>query len=447
MTKPPQSVVLRLIGRAVVGFFVVLVVAMQIAPSISAQALPAAEAAPISTGFALPRTAGTLQYAVSASESLSWGYYGNQGSAKSTNLTGDVAYISNSKRDPFSMIFSGGRSWATSEQPSYTYLNLALSQVVSAGRWNFVLSDSVGYLPGTPTTGLSGVAGVGDLGVAPVQVGGDTGQGVLTNYSSRVTNTASGSLQRPLTGKTSINASGSYSMMSFLGSAGSVSQGLDNDSRTGTAGLSHQFDARNTLGGNFMYTSFGYSGNGMATLPDVTSQTASAQFSHSFTRKLRLSAAGGPQWTSFGLAGSTPSVSLFADITGSYTGQFSHASLGYVRSTNTGFGVVGGALSSGVTFAAGRTFARVWNCAVTAAYTQTANLPSPAVASFSFHTTVAGVQLSRAIARNLSGFAAFTLENQSSASANNAVDVFNGLSQFASFGLTFSPSSVHFGRQ
>jgi hypothetical protein len=52
------------------------------------QALPAAEAAPISTGFALPRAAGTLNYAVSASESLSWGYYGNQGAAAGTNLSG-----------------------------------------------------------------------------------------------------------------------------------------------------------------------------------------------------------------------------------------------------------------------------------------------------------------------------------------------------------------------
>jgi hypothetical protein len=179
----------------------------------------------------------------------------------------------------------------------------------------------------------------------------------------------------------------------------------------------------------------------------VVSKTASLQFSHKFTPKLSVSAAGGPQWTSFGAPFGTSSISLFADVAANYTGQFSHAAFTYVRSTNTGFGVVGGALSSGVTFTAGRTFARVWNCAVTAAYTQTANLPSPAIAAFSFHTTVAGIQLSRAIVRSLSGFANYTLQNQSSAGASNAVDVFSGLSQLASFGLTFSPNSLHFGRQ
>ena len=128
-----------------------------VAPSMLGQALPAAEAAPISTGFALPRAAGTLNYAVSASESLSWGYYGNQGAASGTNLSGDLGYISNSKLHPFSAVFSGGHSWSTSGQPSYSFLNLAMSQVLSLKRWSIVVSDSVSYLPGTPTTGLSGI--------------------------------------------------------------------------------------------------------------------------------------------------------------------------------------------------------------------------------------------------------------------------------------------------
>ena len=81
------------------------------------QAIPAAEASPISTGFSLPRVAGSLQWAVTASESLTWGYYSTSGAAESTNLSGDVAYISNSTKDPFSVVVSGGRSWATSRVP------------------------------------------------------------------------------------------------------------------------------------------------------------------------------------------------------------------------------------------------------------------------------------------------------------------------------------------
>src|ERR1039457_2408601 len=66
------------------------VLLITVAPAAFGQALPAAQASPISTGFELPMTAGTLQYAVSASESLSWGYYGTSGTATATNLTGDL---------------------------------------------------------------------------------------------------------------------------------------------------------------------------------------------------------------------------------------------------------------------------------------------------------------------------------------------------------------------
>ena len=192
-----------------------------------AQALPAAEVTPISTGFALPRAAGSLQYAVSAAESLTWGYYGNSGPASGTLLTGDLAYLSGAKKDTFSLVFSGGHSWTTSSEPAYTFMNLALSQVIDAGRWSFVVADSVNYLPETPATGLSGIPGAGDLGVAPVQIGVDTGQGVLTDYSTRVDNSSTAGLSRGITAKTSISASGTYTMLRFVNDPMGV--GLDSD--------------------------------------------------------------------------------------------------------------------------------------------------------------------------------------------------------------------------
>jgi hypothetical protein len=41
----------------------------------------------------------------------------------------------------------------------------------------------------------------------------------------------------------------------------------------------------------------------------------------------------------------------------------------YTRSSNSGSGVVGGAISNSVTFSTSRTFDRVWLCALTSAYT------------------------------------------------------------------------------
>ena len=411
------------------------------------QALPAAEASPISTGFALPTTAGTLQYSISASESLSWGYYGTGGAASASNVTGNLGYISNSKRDPFSAVFSGGRSLSTSGQPSYSYLNLGVSQVISAGHWGFVFSDSVSYMPGTPVAGLSGVAGTGDLGLNPIQVGPATGQGVLTNFSSRVANTVAGTIQRQLTGRTSINASGSYGLARFLSSTGGAnSLGLDSDSETASGGVSHQFNVRNSLGVNYGYSTYSFLGtnSGIAS-PGFTSQTASVQFSHQFTRKLGLSASGGPQFTKINSSGSS-STSLFADVSASWAGQFSHVSASYVRSTNSGYGVIGGAISNGVQFAASHTFARVWSTSGTSSFTQSSSLPGAGASPYTFHTTLVGGQVSRAIARSLSAYGSYTLENQSSQGTAALGNVYTGLSQVLGFGVTFSPTSIHVGR-
>ena len=417
-----------------------------IATAALGQALPAAEAAPISTGFALPRAAGTLNYAVSASEVLTWGYYGNQGAASGTNVSGDVGYLSNSKRYPFSMVFSGGHSWSTLGEPSYSFLNLALSQVINIKRWDFVVSDSVNYLPATPTTGLSGVPGVGDQGVS---VGSDSGQGVLTVYSNRIVNTVSGSVQRPITGRTSFNAFGAYGITRFLDDSNN-SSGLDGDSLSGGGGISHQLSARNTLGGNYTYSKFTYPGYNYSlgvVEPGFSSQTASAFYSYLLNRKISLNVAAGPQWTGIEVPGGMQAISLYASGSAVYSGQFSHISLSYVRSTSSGFGVVGGALSSSVALAAGRTFGRVWSCSAGGTYAENSNLPSSTVAPYSFETEVANVQVSRAIVRSLSAYANYTLEHQSSNQSAAGVDVFTGIEQVVGFGVTFSPSSYHLGRQ
>ena len=431
---------------AIVRSLFLAVLLMMIAPALIGQALPTAEASPVSTGFYLPHAAGTLQYAVSASESLVWGYYGS-GASSSTNVTGDLAYLSVSTHHPFSMVFAGGHSFSTSNQPSYNFLNFGLSQVANLGRWNFVFSDNVNYTPATPTTGLSGILGVGDLGLNPVQVGADTGQGVLTNYALRVTNTVSGSVQRQFTGKTSASASGSYGIIRFLdNNVSPVSGGLNSDSVTGGGGINHRIDARTSVGGNYSYSTYSYTDKivGIPSLGFV-SQTASALYTHQFTRKFGMSASAGPQWTRINSANSIRDLSFFADVSGEYTGEFSHASAAYVRSTNSGFGVTGGARSDSVMFVVNRVVARVWNGAITTSYTRSESLPSPLVVPFSFNTTLAGVQVSRAIVRSLSAYASFTVAKQSS-NGGAAVNAFSGLSQVLGFGLTYSPTSIHVGR-
>jgi hypothetical protein len=404
----------------------------------SGQALPAAEASPVSTGFELPRTAGTMQYSIGANETISSGYYSSSGVYSSTGLNGNLALISASKSDPFSMVFSGGRSWSTSGQPSNFYLNLALSQVIDTPKWNFILSDSVSYLPETASGGLSGIPGTGDLGVPPVQVGDEFGQGVLTGYSTRVANISALSVQRRLTGATSLQLSGSYSILRFVGN--SANNGIDNDSVSGVIGLNHRLDARTNIGGSYAYSQFNYGNQ-----PGFNSQTASMNYSRQLTRRLLFSAAAGPQWSNTG-TGPNPSinVNLFANVSLSYSTNFANFSLAYSRGNNSGSGVIQGANSDNASASASRTFDRVWNGAVNVAYTHTSSLQTSAP-SFSSQTAITGVQLSRGIARSFSVYASYTLEHQSTSGAAAGVNAYTGTFQTASFGLTYAPNSIHFG--
>jgi hypothetical protein len=137
---------------------------------------------------------------------------------------------------------------------------------------------------------------------------------------------------------------------------------------------------------------------------------------------------------------------LFVSASASYAAKNYSTSLAFSRSANGGFGAVSGAISNSATFSASRTFAVVWNTSGTVGYSQNSNLPGPNVARFSGSTYVVSGQVSRAIARSLSCFASYTLEEQST-SAAAAVDLFSGTSQVVGFGITYSPSALHLGRQ
>jgi len=428
----------RLIGLAR-SVFILAMPWLSLGRAALGQAIPVGSASPISTGFLLPRIAGTMSYSLTANETLTTGYYSGGGTDSASGVSGNLAFISSSPRYPISMVFSAGHSFSTSSQPSTSYLDLALSQVVNTRNWNFILSDLVNYLPGTPSTGLSGVPGAGDLGVAPV--GASTGQGVLTGYSTRVSNTANGSAVRHLTGKTSLSFTGNYSLLTFLGN--SPNNGLDSTSYGASIGLNHRIDGRNSFGGTYSYANTSYG----AAQPAFDSQTASMNYSRQLTRLLSMTVAAGPQWSSSSSnsSASAPaiptSINAYATFSLSYIGRFTHYSLSYFHGDNNGFGVVEGARSDSASFTASRSFGRVWNTSFTSAYSHTTSLAAVAAGTFSPQTLVDGVQISRALPHSLSAYASYTLEDQTSATG---FDLFSGLFQVTSFGLTYAPRSARF---
>ncbi len=411
-----------------------------------AQAAPSATAPSPYEGFALPNIGGSLRFSVTASETVVTGYNGSPGTGTTsyTDFSGNLAYLSRSETHPFSAVYTGGYLIGNSQIPSYPFQTLALTQVAKTRNWNFVVGDSVTYLPQTPATGLSGVPGAGDLNVPPVQVGPTTGLGILTLYSTRVSNIVSGTATRQLTGSTFVSGTGAYFIQRYTGNS---ANGINNDLESGTFGLNHRINALSNVGGSYSYShsSFSYQ-PGISTLIGTGSstydtQTVQGTYSRQLSRKIGVTAGAGPQWITpgDGRVISSSSINFAASAAVNYQAQNYSAGVSYVRSVNNGDGVVVGTRNDTVALTVSRAFARIYQVSGLVGYNRSTQLANTLLPNFNSSGVVAGGQFSVQIARPVSAFASYTLQRQLFSGVSPALNDFNGLSQYVTFGVTYSP--------
>jgi hypothetical protein len=408
--------------------------------------MAAAQAPPMATpptfGFSLPSVEGTLTYSLSASESFYTGYQ-NSGTDTTTSLSGSLGYLSSSPDKPFSLIYSGGYLYSTvaGYPGSSTFQNLAASQVVTTKNWNFVIDDAVSYLPEAPTTGLSGIPGVGDIGVVPVQIGDEPTQSILTNYSTRVGNGLNGGATRRINASWSLNGSGSWQILHFFGDAG-----INSSVETGSVGPTYRIDARSSASANvvYAYTSDSFQG----TKYPFQTEGITFQYQRQLSRFFSVAGSVGPQRTSG--SGNTSSV-LPSSITVVGTGGLSYqrrrtnASINYARATNGGSGVVYGALTNTVAGSLRQQFSRNWQGALTASYSRSTALANIAGYNENFDGTYGGGQVSRRLGRSFSSYFSYTAVTQKQNNPGATQAAYSGLSQVFAVGITYSPSALHLG--
>ena len=412
---------------------------------VSAQALPADPGTPPpGIGFALPRLGGNLSYAVSASELLSNGFYNNSGVSFTTNLSGDVAYVSKSQFHPFSAVYNGGILLANSGQPTSFYQGLSFSQVLSTKRWNIVLADSVDYLPESPVAGLSGIPGVGDVGVDPIAVGPASGIGILTTYGPRVSNTTSGTVSRQLTGRISAQGTGYFAIQRFIGD--NSGQGLSTTTEGGSGGLTYRISARDAITGSYNYSNFSFSNS----VYSFTAQGATINYSRQWSPRLSTNVYAGPQI----IGGSNPvingnSTQIAAGANASYLSRTTAYTLGYSRGVNNGSGVIPGAFSDNIILAAHHQLGRTWSLSSDIGYTRSHTLPNFDLGSYSSNSVALSGQVTRGLGRYFSAFGSYTLEDQStsvSGAGYGAANSFNGVYQILGLGITYSPRNIPLSR-
>lgn len=407
------------------------------------QAVPTASAPPSYAGFELPTVNGSLRYSLTASETILSGYNGDQGRGASTytSFSGNLAYLSKSEQHPFSAIYSAGYLVGGSTFPSYTYQTLSLSQGLRAGRWNFLVADTVDYTPQTPIGSLSGIPGTGDLGLSAVQASTGTGVGILTTYATRVSNAVSGTASRALTSSNTFAVTGGYQLQRYLGSSTGF-QGIDNDEKLASASFQHRLNARSNVGVVYSYTNSGFSTPLLAAANyGYQTHTVLGTYNRQISRRFSLYAAAGPQWVLGGTGATTQStaatISANAGLT--YVQQHYIASVGYSRGVNNGNGVVIGSLTDTVTANISRSFDRIFSVAGLVGYNHSQQLGNSIFPGFDSSSVLAGGQFSAQIRRPLSVFTSYTVQHQNFNGYTPAGIAFNGTTQFVSFGVTYSP--------
>jgi len=407
-----------------------------------------------STGPNLSSLDGVLHYALSASEVVQFGYYGPGQVTSSTALSGDIAYNAKSTLRPFNLLFAGGVILPNQSGQSTSYFaNASVSQGYVTRKWVFNITDSVSFLPQSPTTGLSGIAGVGDQGAFPVQgpVEGPAG-GIFSVAGNRVANSLGGSVERQITHDTSISGAGSWSVLHFLDA--NESNGAINSAEVlGTVALNRRLDARDSVSVNAAYSTISYSPGAGPNEPDIEIRSLGLSYQRVLSRTMSMSISGGPQWISSSNSSLIPaSLNAAASANLSYSRGFTNASVGYLRGVNAGSGVLPGAESDSVFASIGHTYGRKWVTSATVGYSHSSGLTlltsgNTAVPTHETYDTVfGGVQVTRAFTSHFSGYASYTVQNQSNNFPLGAQNALNGTSQTFGIGVTYTPRSTRLGQ-
>lgn len=386
----------------------------------------------VSPGFSLPNVGGTLNYSMSLSERITPNYNNTNTTVYFTNISGSMGYLSSSTVHPFSMIYSGGYLATTDVQPSSFFHDLTISQQYNTLNWQFLASDAVSYLPAAPVSGLSGIPGLPDLGILPP----NPAYGVLSNYAPRLSNTASGSATRRLTGRTDFTGSATYDIQRFIGSV----VGLENNSLTVTGQGNHTYGARTQIGVSYSYARHTYIQYGLT----YTSNGASFKVTRQWTRQFSTDASAGPQYTvTPGVEGklnyTVNGAATYTVLNGSYAASF-------VRAVNTGSGVTLATRSNTARLNANHRFGQYTDVSGFVSYLDSHTLLASIGTPTAINTFVGSFQVTRAITPKWSAYASYSLQHQSSTVNAFTLNSFNGLQHTIGFGISYTPSPINIGR-
>lgn len=392
-------------------------------------------------GPKLPAIDGNFKYSLAATQVVERGGVGNY---TQTMGSGTLEYQSKSVTAPFGLLYSGGVSYATFNTLGLqTFQGLTVSQGLIRGLWNFGISDTVSFLPSSPTTGLTGVAGVGNQGVVAAPNPNIPSQAILTTYGKSLSNSVAGDMQRQLTGRTSIDATANYGILRYLDGTG-----FDSDQIGSQVGLNRKLSERTSVGVNAQYGVYSFTGS-----TSFNTRGLNVSFTRELSRELSVNGSFGPQWvsqfssTTFGTSSVVPLIvparlSLACIVGVNYSHRFTNANVSYMRGVNNGAGIQAGGFINSVSGSVGQTYGQSWGASISASYNNISGLTVNGTTSSEFGTA----QITRRLNRDFSVYASATVMHQNLNSVLTGPYLLNGASEMYAIGVTFSPNALHLGQ-
>jgi hypothetical protein len=352
-------------------------------------------------------------------------------------VSGEVTYANANAARPSTLTYSGGDSWSLSGESEGTgiFQHLMVSQGIVRRDWTLSLSDDVSYMPQAPTTGFSGIPGVGNLPGGP----SISGQSILTLNTRSVYNVLTPAYTHILGHATNLSINGSYGILRFPDN-----NGLEDDSLEVGSQVTRRLDALNSISVQYAYSHFSYPGY------TLSMETQSAQFGYqrSWSRRFGTSVSAGPEWVQGIASLQVPSsTGLTVNANANYDAKPISVTLSYVQATSGGAGVLTqvGVHNQDVNADFSRQFGRNLNVSATGSYMRTRGLQQAGLINGQTGVTngkYGGASATRRLGRYFTVFANYTAVQQSTSAflPSNAI---SGLSQVIGFGIGYSPRVMY----
>jgi hypothetical protein len=344
-----------------------------------------------------------------------------------SSFSGSIRASKRFGKNQFRGSYSGGYSYYyDTPAPERVFHSALLSHSFAGRKWSIGVHDQVRYTPeaGFGFEPLSGSEdGSLDPGVTPT----DT---ILTNFGSRITNSASADVSYRLSSSNTFSGSATYGIFRFLDELG----GFESDQVNARFSFDHRFDARQSMYLTYGYGFIDYIGN----VPGLDFHNIQVGYSRQIAGKLTFQGSAGPEIRNQGLfgGGTLDNLGWSASVNTQYAfNRRSNAGFSFSRSTSNGGGLTPGSTQNRLEGRASMRFARVYTNSVRFGYAHNEGLAST-VNTDSFY---GGYDLSRSFRNGLNvrlGY--FAQAQQSSSACAGSLCQFDGLRQGVIVGLRYS---------